>query len=270
MVELSERWRAILHAVHSGPLAWRTPREVAASLGWDYEQTCDELASLDVRGWLEVWEQDESPVVTLSALAAEILAVRLVEYGPEGRTRWIGRGDPEPPAQRARAVGHDQKGVDWERLLDPHPTPEQLCEWWDDIATPRPGDVDTPVPRPSLLIGTGLTPWPGPAADGEKPCPACGSIPVAPHAYCIRCDAWGRDASPSSKTSGQVRPSSGRSRNPDRRRERDAQQESERAKRKRKRRNRLAARLGSLPDSAIPPRRAPHAGATPLTASLSA
>lgn len=241
MAELTELWRAILDAVRRGPCAWCTPLEVADTLGWDVEQACDEMASMDVAGWLDVWEQDDGPVVTLSALAAEVLRVRLDEFGREGTPRWIDMSEPEPSPPRARNVCLGDKGANFDFLVDPHPTPDQACELAEQCEHAG-SDPENYFPRPRLLLGFGLTPWPGPSPEPESPCPACGSVALAPHAYCIRCDAWGHDAAlKPGNPAAQPRPSSALKTQSTR--ERDARRRTERARRKQRRRSRLAARV---------------------------
>jgi hypothetical protein len=60
-----------------------------------------------------------------------------------------------------------------------------------------PNDAGRPDdwPLPSLLLGVGLTPWPGPGQehDHETTCPVCGSRRLGPHMYCLYCDRWGLD-----------------------------------------------------------------------------
>lgn len=250
MADLSEQWRAVLDAVRSGPVAWRSPAEVADALGWNVDQTSDELASMDVAGWVDIWEQDDGLVVTLSALAAEALGVRLVEVGSSESLRWVGRGEPEPPRPRARGVCQGARGADFEFLLDPHPTPDVLAEAADEPIAAA-SDPEAAAPRPTLLVGVGLVPWPGPARGVEAPCPACGSAHLDADAYCIRCDRWGRDATRSAPArsaadpTGPPRPARSSTRE-----EREARRRSERARRKQRRRCRMAARLTGRPASA--------------------
>ena len=56
---LSDIGRVVLQALCEGPVAWRTPAELAADLGWKLDTTCDVLADLDVAGWIAVWERPE-------------------------------------------------------------------------------------------------------------------------------------------------------------------------------------------------------------------
>lgn len=236
MAELTETWRAILNAIRRGTRAWRTPNEVADDLGSDLDQVCDDMASMDVDGWLEIWEREDGPVVTLSSLAAEALGVHLAEFGRVGTMRWIGNGDPEPPQPKARNVCQSERGAELEFLLDPHPGPDRSCELAELAAAEleQHGGV-----RPTLLIGVGLTPWPGPAADA--PCPACGSVPMKPNSYCIRCDAWGRDANPK-RGSRHVQPVPTPPTHSRPVREVEAERQQLRARRKHRRRTRLAER----------------------------
>ena len=66
---LSKVGRRVIDAVIDAPVAWRSPDELAERLGWSLERTLDEIAALDVAGWLEAWELSDGPVVTLSVAA---------------------------------------------------------------------------------------------------------------------------------------------------------------------------------------------------------
>jgi len=216
MVEMPETWGRVIGALVGGVFAWRTPGEVAGTLGWGEGVTTDVLASLDADGWLAVWEVEGGPLVTLSPLGADRLGVRLVEVGYDEVARWAPAGDPEPPRPRARHVCAGRRAADMDFVVDPQPGPDEAladAEWGireaecRDGPAPGPGpdpdpdaDADhairlrrTAFPFPSLLIGQGLCPWPGPGRDPAAPCPACRERPIRPHAYCLCCDRWGLD-----------------------------------------------------------------------------
>ena len=197
MVEISENWVRVLGALVAGAFAWSTPGALAESLGGGEEETTDILAELDAAGWLEVWERedDPAPAVTLSPLGAGRLGVRLVESGLDEVTHWAPAGDPEPPAPRARNVCAQVRAAELAFVPDPHPTPDEAAARADVPVRPPAGDGPDawPWPYPNLLIGQGLSPWPGPARDHAPPCPACRNRPLCPNAYCLRCDRWGRD-----------------------------------------------------------------------------
>ncbi len=178
----------VLKAVAGGPLAWSTPREVAEALGDGVEQTTDTLASLNVAGWVDVWEREEGLVVTLSALAAERLGLRLVEYGRLELPRWVSLNDHEPYPMRARRVLSGTRSAELEFLFDPYPSPDEAAEAAEAIASD--GKLDR---RPTLIVGQGLTPWPGPEEGRDRSCPACGDAYLPTHAYCLHCDRSGRD-----------------------------------------------------------------------------
>lgn len=190
MNELPETWRQILRAVIAAPLAWQSPEAIAAALGWEVDATTDILADLDAAGWLSIWERDDGLTVTLSTLSAERLRVRLVEVGAALTPRWWSIGDPEPTAPKARHVCADDRAATLEFAVDPAPTPEEALAAAEVAAHGRGAKLP---PRPTLLIGQGLTPWPGPAADNPAPCPACRDEPLDATAYCLRCDRWGLD-----------------------------------------------------------------------------
>ncbi len=196
MAELSEDQTRVLGALVAGPDAWSTPASLAQALGREESATTDLLADLDDGGWLAVWERDDSPtpLVTLSPLGADRLGVRLVESGPEELARWSSAGDPEPPTPRARHVCARGRGADLAFVPDPHPSPDQAAALADTPARPA-GHNGRSWPYPTMLIGQGLTPWPGPSPGPTPaaPCPACRDRRLVPHAYCLRCDRWGRD-----------------------------------------------------------------------------
>src|SRR5262249_4790366 len=125
MNDLPESRRRLLATMVDAPIAWITPEALAERLGWDLSSTTDLLAELDVSGWVEVWERDDGPNVTLTGLAAERLGVHLVEVGLEESPRWWPIGDPEPPAPRARNVCAKEGSARLDFVVDPGPGPEQ-------------------------------------------------------------------------------------------------------------------------------------------------
>jgi hypothetical protein len=177
MLELPERWRSILCAIRDGAVAWRDPRELAGELPGPADAALDAMAEMHVAGWLEVWERDDGLAVTLSPLAAERLGTRLVETRRPDRSRWSRPDEPR-------------------RNIGPPSAPADTCP---TAAEPR--DERGPEPRtaepgtgaPTLLVGVGLCPWPGPRQAGPPaPCPACRGARLGPDAYCLWCDRWGR------------------------------------------------------------------------------
>jgi len=179
--------RAIFEALTGGPCAWRTPAELAAELGREPESLTDELASLDVDGWLDVWERPEGPAVTLSALAAELLRVRLAECGGF-LFRWVDADRPERDGYRTAGVMSAAALEELDLVVDPSAAPDA-----DDPA-------GTAWPYPTRLLGDGLSPWPGPgpvghdgASEGPAACPCCGGRPLSAREYCLVCDRWGLD-----------------------------------------------------------------------------
>lgn len=183
-------WRSVLGKLVEAKLAWQRPSELAKLLSWSVEETTDLLADLDVAGWLEVWEQEGEPSVTLSALAAERLGVRLVECGPDQTPRWWPIGEPEPPQPRARHVCVSERSASFEFLIDPGPRPDELAAMLDLSAT---DEGEPRWPRPNLIIGEHLSPWPGPREPEQDKCPACHGRRLPSNAYCLRCDRWGLD-----------------------------------------------------------------------------
>lgn len=209
--ELTEACRALLAVMAKGPVDWWLPTSLALAMRWEVEETTDRLSDLDVSGWVEVREDfDGTPRVMISSLGAKRLGLRLVEVGPSGTLRWATEGEPDPPAPRARHVSLGAQGADLASIPDPGPDPELASHRGEraeaaaraaavasSTSSPRPrpkgGSADWPLP--SVLLGVGLTPWPGPgqSVDLRATCPACGSRKLQPRAYCLYCDRWGLD-----------------------------------------------------------------------------
>ena len=197
---LSEVGRRIIDAVIDAPVAWRTPVELAERLGWTLEQTQDEIATLDAAGWLEAWELIDGPVVTLSVAATANCGVRLVEVGHNETPKWARSGDPDPPSLKSSGVFRSERAAALNLVADARPSVEFAAieaEESADLAatTPdpaRPRSVER-WPRPTLLIGGGLSPWPGPREADDQDCPACRLAHLPAQAYCLWCDRWGLD-----------------------------------------------------------------------------
>jgi len=241
---ISEAGRRIIDAVIEAPVAWRSPGELADRLGWTLEQTLDEIAELDTKGWLEAWELVDGPVVTLSVAATADCGVRLVEVGHDDTPKWARSGDPDPPGQRASGVFRSQKAASMGLVADGRPSAENaaiLAEETENrngaVGDSRDQASIEKLPKPTLLIGGGLSPWPGPLqADGQT-CPACRSARLPARAYCLWCDRWGLDLDPDSTSiqRKKSKPTMARMHNP----KADARRhESERRKRQQKRKER--------------------------------
>jgi hypothetical protein len=249
---IPERWNRIVEAIADGPSAWMTPTALASALGLDEDETLDEVASMDVGGLLDLWERAEGLVVTLSALSASRLGRHLIEQGPSGQLRWARDGEPEPAPPPARHVVRSSASASFEFLIDPRPGPEALAEVSQQArhfrdsrpaGASRGGDDRAEPPRPTMLIGTCLIPWPGPASSGSGRCPACDSRRLPPNAYCLCCDRWGMDdanEAPSRSRGRARRPKDDRILDPDRLAEASA---IERQRRKERRTTRLAQRF---------------------------
>ncbi len=201
--EIFPAWNAILTTLTSGPLAWRTPTELASLLAWDLEQMTDELASMDIAGWLDVWERpgDEEVAVTLSAWGADRLGVRLAESGGGLSLRWVEAGQPEPVHLRAKGVIASASLEELDLVFDALPAPGACLDDLDSEPVLSEENPNGPTfwPAPTQLLGERLTPWPGPGPVAERPgevsksCPVCQGRRLGPHQYCLRCDRWGLD-----------------------------------------------------------------------------
>jgi hypothetical protein len=190
IAELPEAWQRVLQSIRSAEDAWRTPDSIAAGLGWEAEPTWDLLASMDVAGWLAVWERPDGPVVTLSPLGAERLGVRLREHGSPVRLTWVPVDEPEPRGPRLPRSDSFAPGTGWQEAVDLGPPPDA------GLNAPEPVRRPAGPRRPALLMGLRLSPWPGPRVHPGDSCPACGCLPLPPHGYCLLCDRWGLDAAP--------------------------------------------------------------------------
>jgi hypothetical protein len=200
MSELPDAWIPVFDVLLDARVAWQTPVQIAAALGRSQEETLDLLCDLDVAGWLEVWEVDGGPRVTLSPLAAKRLSARLVEVGADGRTRWARAGEPEPPAPCATHVCADERAASLSYAEDPFPGVEAIADVAESHPLPPPplgDDKETipihELPRPTIFVGLDLTPWPGPPTVQNAVCPVCGSRMLGPQMYCLYCDRWGLD-----------------------------------------------------------------------------
>jgi hypothetical protein len=240
MNEILDPKQRALRTLIAAPVAWQGPAELAEALGWTLEATNDLLADLHVEGWVDIWKRENQLSVTLSTLGAERLGVRLVEYGPAQSLRWWPIGDPDPPAPRARNVCSQVESAALEFVLDPHAGPDEEVLAWEEPPTETQRETWS---RPSLLIGVGLTPWPGPGTNVGESCPACRQQDLAPHMYCLYCDRWGLDATltrmeDSVPEHQPMRPPSLAAA-----RRAEARHESARSRRKARRKVRLASRV---------------------------
>ena len=260
--EISAAGRRIIDAVIEAPVAWRSPGELANRLGWTLDQTLDEIADLDARGWLEAWELVDGPVVTLSLAATANCGVRLVEVGHDETPKWARSGDPDPPGLPAAGVFRSLQMAHLDLVADGRPGVEHQAMLAEEAEAnsrtlaesgPHPGWLDR-LPRPTLLIGGGLSPWPGPNQSNGPVCPACRSARLPARAYCLWCDRWGYDAEVIER--GGVR---GKARRPATRlttQQQDVRRhESERRQRRAKRKARRSAQARRL--RAVPKRDEP-------------
>jgi hypothetical protein len=197
MGDLPDNWLLVIKVLLDSPVAWRKPAEIAAALGQGEEETTDLLCEIDLAGWLVIWDVGEGPVVTLSALAAARLGVRLVEVGSGQTPRWARAGDPDPPSLRSKNVCANERAASFEFVVDEAPPPDLTAELSERVealqavssAQRRAGEL----PTPTLLLGLGLTPWPGPRLPSVCVCPACGDRTLLSYMYCLYCDRWGLD-----------------------------------------------------------------------------
>lgn len=191
MTDVSERGRICLWALVDGPASWRSAPDLGDATGLGPDLLA-ELADLDAGGWLEIADGDDGPLVMLSALGAERLGVRLFEQA-EDSYRWVPLSDPWPPERQARESPRHVAPTDIEGLVDPAPGPAELARrseqsgrWGEDVPDGEP-------PRPSILIGLALSPWPTSPPDPDRPCPGCRGRHLPPSWCCLVCLRWGLD-----------------------------------------------------------------------------
>ncbi len=201
MAVLPDAWLVVLNVLLEGPTAWRAPSEIAEAIGRDVDETMDLLCELDVAGWLAIWETESGPQVTLSPVAAERLGARLVEIGPGETPRWARANEPDPPAPRAKNVCSRAEAAKLDFVEDPYLPIDEHADRGERIelharaladAPPRSGRAEE-LPRPTVLVGLSLSPWPGPGEIPGACCPACGGQTLRPQMYCLCCDRWGFD-----------------------------------------------------------------------------
>ncbi len=189
---------AVVRAMALGEVAWQDADELAEVLGWTINEVQDELATLDVAGWLHVWNRPESPApfVTFSPLGASRLGLRLIEVGPTEIPRWASPAELDPPLLKARGVSADPRGGSLESIVDDRPGPYELAERADVRLPGLPGTGTLNInalPLPIMLRGQSLS-WQGPhMVEKLGKCPGCRSRPLGPREYCLCCDRWGFD-----------------------------------------------------------------------------
>jgi hypothetical protein len=202
MAQIPQTWKCILDVLIAAPIAWQTPREIAAALACEVETTSDLLCEMDLEGWIAVWDGENEPRITLTPLAAERLGVSIVEFGAQLSPRWARAGDPVPAETRPTHIHSLEQHARPDQMLDPYDSPDLAAENSERLERraaslrKRPARLShiDDLPCPIHLLGSGLTPWPGPAElQTRSCCPACGDRPLAPHVYCLCCNRWGLD-----------------------------------------------------------------------------
>jgi hypothetical protein len=199
MFDSADLRQHLLNAIVAGPLGWQTPQQLATRLGLELDQTADLIADLNSLGWLDPWETERELYVTLSPRAAERLNVHLVQIGRSEVMRWRSWDEPEPPQPRSTARSAGRADA-LDLIADPTPGPEAQAMAAEraerlTVVSEDPADskwMET-LPRPTILLGLGLSPWPGPRRSPAKVCPGCSSIPISETSYCLVCDRWGLD-----------------------------------------------------------------------------
>lgn len=124
--DLSFGFTELLLAIAGDKLAWQTVEELAIHFRVGPELIEDALGELDAKGWICPWELPTGLAVTFTPLAAELLCLRIAEFGPREEPRWVGVGTDDPPLPSAKRIFRD-----WATLslvIDPSPGPAELAE----------------------------------------------------------------------------------------------------------------------------------------------
>jgi len=79
---------SLVRAITTSTRAWHQPEDLAALLSRDADSVKDDLADMDVLGWVQVREYPDRVLVTLTDQAANLLGYELVRNS-RGRTRWL-------------------------------------------------------------------------------------------------------------------------------------------------------------------------------------
>ena len=285
---------AVLSALIGAPVGWRTPEELASDSGLDLSTISEALVDLDIAGWIHPWELAGKTLATLSPAGAERLRVRLIQVGRSDSMRWASIDDPEPPPPRPSGRCSFIHPEALARLLDPTPGAEAvaiIAESLAKLARRKPAEVDPAaaaaareqrlamVPRPTRLLGQGLTPWPGPAIAASGLCPGCSAHSLAANEYCLVCDRWGLDGLLATLLVRDPRSTQSARRNPSTRSQDKALAQSAKAARRAKHRRRLKVEAGDpdrgksgkgrKPPGSSNPQRWPSSSARPATRSAS-
>ena len=201
---------ARLVAVLAGmPTAAPTLDEVIAETGWDGDGLNEVLEHADATGLVEPWDSPTGLRVALTALAAEVLGLRIVEDEEQGglSCHWEPVGTPGPvvrplPARKMipASVAAGAEGGDY---LDQFPDsaalePFELVDFADRCsstleARERASRVATggePMFRPIHIAGLGR-PWR--TSGAEEVCSGCEGGPLSFFGYCSKCDRCGFD-----------------------------------------------------------------------------
>jgi hypothetical protein len=216
--DLPDAWRDVLAAIVSAPVAWSSPAAIAERARLDVDDVTDRLAELDEAGYVAVWDRDDGPVLTLSALGAERIGVRLGRVKGRKNPAWLETGEPEAAEPPAMNVVEDLADAGMEWVADSGPPAELLVEAAEEIELAAKKKKKKKPPRmPKLLhpkfrrdplprfIITGGLPWPLiilglrsaavwrelPLGSDERWCRTCGGRKLRSWEYCPECDRWG-------------------------------------------------------------------------------
>ncbi len=204
--------------------AWLSEPAIAAALGVPDAELRVAVAGLVAGRLLERWDRPDGAVVTLTALGARQLGVRLVELADGELYRW----SADAVSVRTRRVSRSAR-LRTEAHAD---LLEQRADRGYEHRTRtinrRAAERSDLRPPAILLLGEAIWPWDehrtgprpptwcracaprmlrrhrvvapsscGPCGRRRPPrldhCPACRGRKLSPSTYCLRCDRWGMD-----------------------------------------------------------------------------
>jgi hypothetical protein len=204
--DIAPAWVAILRQIRVSPGACVAPSALAAALAVEPDVMLDQLAEMDIAGWICVWETEGGPLITYSPLTVERLDLKLTEDA-RGTLRWVIEAEGTPERVYPRPC-HDDGQVDvLDTIADPSPGPDEIAE--RNEAAERAGAAliarsdryplaaeDVPYPT-VMLLGNESDWYEIDRRRGRKPafrrCDCCKGRKLPLNHYCLRCSRWGWD-----------------------------------------------------------------------------
>lgn len=222
---LTDNELSLINGIIDAPIAWQTPDELAEATGLGIVETLACLCDLMLAGWVDHWFRDGEahPHVTLSALGAVRLGVRLEERGPGEVLVWSHESASIRSRRRPGRAARARTEANAELLgqaPDRQPTPAALAEALDELQLQlqdrarrkhRARRIEE-LPNPTVLVGMADPAYlpkddfarrnPRMGSCGvsypqnlqkERACKGCGGRDLKPSWVCPRCSRWGLD-----------------------------------------------------------------------------